>query len=103
MIDIARDLFDWADRPQTVVDFRHRRERLPRYARLHRFATTTVRLLASVANCHRARLSPSRCRTPPALAATAPSRRGGRDDRRGITSRSASLWQQQSDARARAH
>lgn len=35
MIDIARDLFDWADRPQTVVDFRHRRERLPRYARLH--------------------------------------------------------------------
>ncbi|MCP6135163.1 hypothetical protein NL393_38890, partial [Klebsiella pneumoniae] len=25
----------WADRPQTVVDFRTRRETLPRYERLH--------------------------------------------------------------------
>ena len=35
MIDIPADLFAWADRPQTVVDFRHRRETLPRYERLH--------------------------------------------------------------------
>ncbi|WP_156410269.1 hypothetical protein [Bosea sp. Root381] len=35
MNDIPTDLFAWADRPQTVVDFRARRETLPRYERLH--------------------------------------------------------------------
>lgn len=35
MTEIPADLFAWADRPQTVVDFRSRRERLPRYERLH--------------------------------------------------------------------